>query len=165
MAVDTPMAPGELTPVLPLQVPVSTSRPPSLPPTVPTSGTNEFWTVTRHVFAAAYPRSRVGSFATGKANSGDAAGVRLSSAEVQSRVASMQEEQYTAPLQGSKDEGHLWLAVNCYRSKTPRTAHSGRAATTMILAHATGLHKEVGACTSSTRTLRFIRSLMIMLCF
>lgn len=167
MTTDTPMARSELTPCLPLQTPASgRASLPSLPPSLSTTQTSEHWTVTRHVCAAAYPRSRVGSYAAGSAYPSDAPGTRPTSTEVQNRVTAMHEEQYGAPLQGNKDDGHLWLAVNCYRTKMSRIASSAskksRAATTMILAHATGLHKEVGVILRIEYTVRSYKILMLL---
>lgn len=147
MAVDDPMSPAQLTPVLPLESAGSSWAPPSLPPTVPASETSKYWTVTRHVFAAAYPRTRVGSYVEAKASTSTETGSRLSGAEVQAQVAAMKEKQYAAPVQGEKESGHLWMAVNCYRSKRRHsalsTSNNDSPGTTLILAHATGLHKEV----------------------
>lgn len=150
-ALHTPMLPAQLTPVLPLQDPptAAETRPPSLPPISVTSETDKHWTVTRHVFAAAYPRSRVGSYVDAKAGgelrSALDPGMRLSGPEIENKVAAMKDNQRGASLQGEKDAGHLWLAVNCYRPKRRQSTGvpKEKPGVTLILAHATGLHKEV----------------------
>jgi DNA-binding IclR family transcriptional regulator len=141
------MLPAQLTPVLPLQDPPSSSSvPPSLPPTYTTAGTDQSWTVTRHIFAAAYPRSRIGSYVEAQTGEAHEIGSRKTKAEVEKQVEAIRERQYSAQLQGETESGHLWLAVNCYRRKRRQPAGVTRpqTGTTLITAHATGLHKEVG---------------------
>lgn len=145
-----PLTASQLTPVLPLRTPPASNwPPPTLPPLNPTSETSKHWTVTRHVFPAAYPRSRAGCYVDSapqeeKVEAGNAA--RAGRDQLAAKVESMKRTQYEAPLQGELEKGHLWIAANCYRRKAASrspAAGQNRPATTLVLVHATGLHKEV----------------------
>lgn len=147
-----PLTPSQLTPVLPLHdAPLSNWPPPPLPPLNISCETSKHWSVTRHVFAAAYPRSRAGCYVDGVkgaeiAEAGSAS-AKASREEINAKVEAMKKKQYDAPLQGEVESGHLWIAANCYRRKgnasQASAAGQSRPATTMVLVHATGLHKEV----------------------
>lgn len=148
---NVPLLPNQLTPVLPLEVPPRAgSQLPPLPPTKSAKQTDKFWHVTRHVFPAAYPRSRAGCYvARPVRENASAAGSKISREEIETQVAAMKTRQDTAPLQGEAEGGHLWIAANCYRRKlqqpSERTGSTRRRpGVTLILVHATGLHKEVG---------------------
>lgn len=160
----TSILPWQLTPVLPLQDPSSAhaassssrqSSPPvtKLPitPRSSTDTTSQHWNISHHVFPAAYPRSRVGSYVRSSSQSSSAStsstnGGRLSKEELEQKVQDMRKCQYEAQLQGEQDEGQLWIAANCYRPKrvkNPAVNNSRSRPVTLVLVHATGLHKEV----------------------
>lgn len=146
-----PLTPSQLTPVLPLHdVPLSNWPPPPLPPLNISSETSKHWSVTRHVFAAAYPRSRAGCYIDDGSKGAEvveAGSAKASREEIAAKVEAMKKKQYEAPLQGEVESGHLWIAANCYRRKgnasQASAAGQSRPATTTVLVHATGLHKEV----------------------
>jgi hypothetical protein len=100
------------------------------------------WLVSTHAFPAAWPRTRTGSSVRKPANvqipQRDAAGTlslaqNLFSGNTNAPTVDIENpESYT-------DEPLLWVCADRYYRRTPRT----RGRLTLVLSHATGLHKEV----------------------